>query len=502
MELLNSPYLSIAIIAVYMAIIIYIGLFVWRNFPQSDTESYLLSGRSLSGWVASLTLQATQISALTFLGFIGSMYIFGISFWQAIMAYLFLVPLVWVFFNARIWKLGRRYGHVTLGDALAHYFGQNRWVGLAIGIAMMLAIVPYVQTQFAGLGYVMEIASGGLISFNVAVIIAYLVMLLYVFMGGMRAVAYVDAFQGALILGGIIGGGLLMVLVGAGSFGAAYDAIIAAEPRRVLVAGLGPFGQWTFLVTWAVAVNLGWPLHAHMWNKQHIARSIEFTRYVPALHMLQVWLIFVGAYFISLGGQIILPGLNPQQAQTVTIDAALRIAPLAVVGIFAAAGLAAMMSTVAGQIHSVGTVVTRDFIYKFRPDLPEAQGVLYTRLAVMVHGLISLSLVLSGDTALTAVGALAAGMGVQVLPAVVVLMTNQRWPTAEGVVVSALGGVLLTIALGLGWLNPLVGSPNPLGVFYGFWALVINAIALVVVSLVTRTKPDAQVRLGFAEVGW
>ncbi len=230
MEFLNNPWVSIAIMGIYMAVVVYIGIFAWRNFPQTDTESYLLGGRSLSGWVTSLTLQATQISALTFLGFVGFMYPFGVAFWEAIMGYLFMVPLVWVLFNTRVWKLGRRYGHITFGDAISHYCNNNKWVSAVVGAAMIIAIVPYVQTQFAGLGYVVSEASGGIISFNLAIIISYAVMLIYVFMGGMRAVAYIDAFQGVLLLGGFVGGGLLMALIaGGGSFGGIYDAILTQQ---------------------------------------------------------------------------------------------------------------------------------------------------------------------------------------------------------------------------------------------------------------------------------
>lgn len=505
MDILNSPGISIAIMGVYMAVVIYIGIFAWRNFPQTDTESYLLGGRSLSGWVTSLTLQATQISALTFLGFVGFMYLFGVAFWEAIMGYLFLVPLVWLLFNTRVWKLGRRFGHITFGDAVSHYCNNNKWVSAVVGAAMIIAIVPYVQTQFAGLGYVVSQASGGVISFQLAIIISYAVMLLYVFMGGMRAVAYIDAFQGALLLGGFIGGGLLMALLAAnGSFANAFDQILAQPQgaQKVGVLGLGPFGQWLFLVTWAVAVNLGWPLHPHMWNKQHLPRSIEFTRYMPAVHMLQVWLIFLGAYFFSIAGLIRLPGLNPLQANTVTIDVAKNMFPLVVVGLFAAAGLAAMMSTVAGQIHSVGTIVTRDFVAKFKPNMTETQGVLYSRLACVIHGLISITLVLTGDTILAAVGALAAGLGVQILPSVAAMMFNQKWLTTQGVIASVVVGIGLTVALGLGWLNSVFGGPNPFGIFYAFIALVVNAVVLLVVSAATRSHPSEEIRTSFAQVGW
>jgi SSS family solute:Na+ symporter len=502
MTFLNSPYLALLIMVSYLAIALYIGLVAWRRFPQSDQESYLLGGRLISGWVTSLTLQATQISALTFLGFVGFMYLFGVSFWQAIMAYLFTVPLLWILFNGRIWKLGRRYGHVTMGDAVAHYFGHNKWVSAAVGLALLIAIIPYVQTQLTGLGYVIDVVSGGLISFDAAVLIIYVVMIFYVLAGGMRAVAYTDTFQGMLILAGIIGGGVLVVSVVAGSPAAAFDMIASREPKKLMLAGIGPFGQWTYMVTWAIAVNFGWPSHPHMWNKLHIARQIEFMRYMPALHMLQVWLIFVGTYFISVAGLVHMPGLTRQQAETLTVDLFSGVFVLAAVALVAAGGVAAMMSTVSSQIHAVGTVFTRDFMQKFKPGLRDAQAVFVTRVTILVYAALGLALVFLYPQALAFLGAFSAALGVQVLPAAVTMLTNQKWVTAEAVIVSTLGGLATTIALGAGWLIPVFGSPSPAGVFYGFWALVVNVALLLVISAVTRTRPPHEIRAEFAQVGW
>jgi solute:Na+ symporter, SSS family len=318
----------------------------------------------------------------------------------------------------------------------------------------------------------------------------------------MRAVAYTDTFQGILILAGIIGGGLLVVSVVAGSPAAAFDSVAQGAPKKLMLAGIGPFGQWLFMVTWAIAVNFGWPTHPHMWNKLHIAREIEFIRYMPALHMLQVWLIFVGTYFISVAGLVHMPGRTARQAETLTIDLFSDVFPLAAVGLIAAAGVAAMMSTVSSQIHAVGTVFTRDFLEKFRPGLPDGRAVLVTRVTILIYAALGLAFVFLYPQALAFLGAFSAALGVQVLPAAVTMLTNQKWVTAEGAIVATLGGVATTIALGAGWLNPLFGSPHPAGVFYGFWALVVNAVLLLGISAVTHTRPPREIRAEFAQVGW
>lgn len=76
--------ISIGILVVYFLAVAAIGLVAWRRFPQSDPESYILGGRGLGWFVAAFTLMATQYSALTFLGFPGTMYRAGLAGFVAV----------------------------------------------------------------------------------------------------------------------------------------------------------------------------------------------------------------------------------------------------------------------------------------------------------------------------------------------------------------------------------------------------------------------------------
>jgi Na+/proline symporter len=64
---------SMMVLVLYFAATMFIGLVAWRYFPQSDPEGYILGGRGMGWFVAAFTLMATQYSALTFLGFPGTM---------------------------------------------------------------------------------------------------------------------------------------------------------------------------------------------------------------------------------------------------------------------------------------------------------------------------------------------------------------------------------------------------------------------------------------------
>jgi solute:Na+ symporter, SSS family len=81
--LLNGPGAQLAgadwvVLAAYLCAIVAFGVFVGRR--TRDVKDFFLAGREMRWWAAGLSVMATQISAITFVGTTGQAYTKGMSF--------------------------------------------------------------------------------------------------------------------------------------------------------------------------------------------------------------------------------------------------------------------------------------------------------------------------------------------------------------------------------------------------------------------------------------
>jgi len=490
---------SILVLVLYFTATMIIGLVAWRYFPQSDPEGYILGGRGMGWFVAAFTLMATQYSALTFLGFPGTMYRTGLGGYVAIMGmYVGVSALYWMLFAARTWKLGRAFGHMTPAETFAHFYGQ-KWVGYVLAAMLIATLIPYIQAQIMGISYLLQVATGDLLSFQLGTTLVYSLMIFYVFMGGLRAVAWTDTMQGLLLLGGVGVGALLVSYAAAGGPVATFTKLLETQPELLTLPGPGNAWPWAYLLSWVIPVGLGWPMQPQMWLKMHIPRSVTYIRLWPLWVTISFPVVMGAAFLTGMTGQVVQPGLTEREAtDTVMITLLLEYFPAIVGGLVAAAGLAAMMSTVSSQIHSVGASVARDFLAQMFPDQEPRQQVWLARLAVIVVGFVGLYLSLTQPALLTTLGVFSAAWAAQAAPAAIGALAGWRWPTSWGAVAGPAGGTLVLFWIGLGF-----PQQQWQGLYAGLWALLVNIILFVAVSLWTPgSRPSRDTVDAYRRVGW
>ena len=490
---------SMVVLVLYFTATMFIGLVAWRYFPQSDPESYILGGRGMGWFVAAFTLMATQYSALTFLGFPGTMYRTGLGGYVAVAGmYIGVSALYWMLFSARTWKLGRAFGHMTPAETFAHFYGR-KWVGYLLAALLIATLIPYIQAQIMGISYLLQVATGDLVSFQLGTTVVYSLMIFYVFMGGLRAVAWTDTMQGLLLLGGVVLGALLVSYAAAGGPVEAFKKVLEGQPELLTLPGPGDAWPWAYLLSWVIPVGLGWPMQPQMWLRMHIPRSVTYIRLWPVWVTISFPLVMGAAFLTGMSGQVVRPGLTERAAtDTVMITLLLEYFPPIVGGLVAAAGLAAMMSTVSSQIHSIGASVARDFLAQWFPDQESHKQVWLARLAVVVVGFVGLYLSLTQPALLTTLGVFSAAWAAQVAPAAVAALSGWRWVTTWGAMAGAVGGTLVLFWIGLGF-----PQQQWQGLYAGLWALLANLVLFVAVSLLTPgSRPARETVDAYRQVGW
>jgi SSS family solute:Na+ symporter len=237
--------LPAVIVFCYLGVVLYIGIFAFRHRPGAEgAEDYFLAGRSLGPAVFLLSLFGTNMSAFTILGSAGHAFTNGVvTFGLMASSSALVIPLSIYFVGTRMWALGKRYGFITPVQMF-----RDRWecghIGTVIFAVQAALLVPYIIIGVMGGGTALRAISGGGVPYWLGGAIVALVVMSYVFFGGMRGTAWVNTFQTVLFLSF---GAIALVVIGRGlgGFSAAMESL-AASPATAPLLSRERVSPWFF----------------------------------------------------------------------------------------------------------------------------------------------------------------------------------------------------------------------------------------------------------------
>jgi SSS family solute:Na+ symporter len=407
------------IVFAYLALVLYIGIFAFRRRGAGSAEEYFLAGRSLGPAVFLLSLFGTNMTAFTILGSAGHAFANGIvTFGLMASSSAFVIPLTLFFIGTRMWALGKRHGFMTPVQMF-----RDRWecghIGTAIFVVQAALLVPYIIIGVMGGGTALRGISGGLIPFWLGGAIVAMVVMGYVFFGGMRGTAFVNTFQTVLFLtfGAVA---LIVIGRGMGGFPAAMESLLASPATAPLLTRERISPWYYFSYTFIPLSTIAFP---------HIAifcltakRMVQFKRTVIfyPICLLAIWLpcVFLGVAANSLGdvprveqkleartAMAALPADAPAEErnalrrQAAGDDIVLimleQFAPLWLAGVLGAGIMAAVMAS-DSQILALSTMFTEDvFAYyggtaRFGEQVQVQTGRLFVVLLTVIAYIIAL----------------------------------------------------------------------------------------------------------------
>lgn len=479
-----DPILSTAIMAVYILLMLVVGIIAWKRQPSKNTEDYLLADRAIHWFIGFFSIAASQISALAFIGFIAFYYNFGIGAFVAITTFglIFILGGKYMFLGPKVWKVGRMAGHITPSDTVRDYY-DSPVLGYIVAVGMILAVIPYLQVQFTGIGIILKLGTGGMISVTTGAAIVAVVVAIYTLLGGMKSVAWIDTIQGVMLLGGTFLGGLVLLYTVGQGFGTGYENLFANKPGLLSIPGPAAIFDWVYILTFVLGSFFGWLLHPHMWIRLHYFKNGRALLHLPWVWSTIIWLTQIGGWAVVLAGALVIADVPPDQF---VLRMYRQFFPTAVFALIASAALAAMMSSASSQCHGIGAVFSRDISEQMKPEWGEKKHLTVARLGTLAAILGAYILSTLGISFLVTSGVAAAAIaGSLIFPQVVAALYTWKWPTKEGAIsASLIGGSVALLILAI----PQVKSP--LGFYGGIWGLIANIVAFVSISAVTNTHPD------------
>ncbi len=374
-------FLDILVFAMYVAIIIGVGLWVSRDKKgvQKSTEDYFLAGKSLPWWAVGSSLIAANISAEQFIGMSGSGYSIGL----AIASYEWMSAITLIIVGKYFLPIFIDKGIYTIPEFVEKRFNKNLKTILAVFWIGLYIFVNLTSVLYLG-GLALQTILGIPLIYSVIGLAAF--ALVYSIYGGLSAVVWTDVIQVFfLVLGGLLTTFIALSYIGGADgimSGLSKMAEAAPEHFEMILDQSNP--QYMNLPGIAVLIGGLWVANLYYWGfNQYI---IQRTLAAKSVQEAQKGIVFAAFLKLIIPFLVVVPGIA---AYVITSDPQLMSAlgdiahnnmptaaqadkaypwltqflPIGFKGIVFAALAAAIVSSLASMLNSTATIFTMD-IYK------------------------------------------------------------------------------------------------------------------------------------------
>lgn len=470
------------VVFVYLGVVFYIGIFAFRKPHVEGAEDFFVAGRSLGPLVFLLSLFGTHMTAFAILGSSGHAYANGIvTFGLMASSSAIVVPLLYLFLGTRIWSYGKRFGFLTPVQMF-----RDRWecghIGTVITIAQTVLLIPYIVISVIGGGTTLAAVSGGWIPYWLGGAVVALVVMSYVFFGGMRGTAWVNAFQTSLFL---IFGVATFLMLGSrmGGFGPVVESMLGDASLAPLLTRerVSPwyFLSYTFLPLSAIAFP-------HISIFCLTAKRMSHFRKTIVLYPLCLLVIWLPSVFLGVMARGVHVTARGDDVLLVLLQ---QYAPAWLAGVLGAGIMAAVMAS-DSQILALSTMFTEDLFtyYGHKERFGERAQVHLGRLFVVILTMVAYAIALKRPQAIFELATQYAFTGYAALSPLVVAAVYWRGSTKWGALASTLWVAAAVTGIAIAQAN------GQRLTFFGMLPVVpvtiVSAALLWGVSLATR-KPGA-----------
>ncbi|GGB42218.1 sodium/panthothenate symporter [Virgibacillus dakarensis] len=461
-----------------LIVIFVVGLWASKAVRTSNSfiQEYFLGNRNLGGFVLAMTMTATYGSASSFIGGPGTAYTEGLGWVLLAMTQVATGYFVLMVLGKKFAIVTRKYHAVTMVDFLKERY-RSKWVVLLSAFSIIIFLFSAMAAQWIGGARLIESLLG--IPYTGALFIFALSVLIYVTIGGFRAVALTDAVQGIIMFVGTLILLIATIIAGGGISNIITD-LSTENPN--LITPFGADGTLTpaYVSSFWILVGVGvvaLPQIAVRAMSYKNARSMHRALIIGTI---VVGFIMLNMHLIGVFARPILPGIEVGDKVMPLI--ALEVLPNWLAGIVLAAPMAAIMSTVDSLLLLVSSAVVKDLYLNYIQ--PKASHTKVKRLSMGVTGLLGvLVFIMALDPPdliiwlnLFAFGGLEAAF---IWPVIMGLYWKKG--NKYGVLASMVVGIVLYVLSDQFY-------PKPFGLHSVVLPVILSFVAYVGVSLVTQKR--------------
>ena len=341
--------LDYSIIIVYFIVSILIGYVLEKSQQKFQT-------RSLSWLPIALSIIASQISAVTFIGAPGWAYVDGLS----MLVFNLTIPLgLWCSGNFLLPYFYKK-NYVSVYEFLTERFGQN--ITKLISVAFIFKSIVVAGVVIYAPALIIKELTG--ISQYISILILSTIAILYTYYGGIKAVIWTDVFQMVVLWGAIIG--ILVLLMQ--KHGNIIEILTYSNDHGKLNAFRIP-EQWYMSNTFFTGIVGGTIFHTAYFGTdqvqvQRMLTAKDSKNLQCSLWFSSIWSIIQMCAFILIGFYLfkVYQGTNFSNPNQIIIKFIQESIPSGLFGLVIAAILAAVMSSLDSLINSMATVTAVNIV--------------------------------------------------------------------------------------------------------------------------------------------
>ncbi|MDX1284063.1 MAG: sodium/solute symporter, partial [Draconibacterium sp.] len=467
-----------------------------RKKAGENSSNFFLGGRNIKWPVIGASIFATNIGAEHLVGLSGDSYRYGLSAGSVELT----TAITLGFACAILFPYYMKNKIYTIPEFLELRYNRRArtfFSGLMLVISVMTKLA---FTLFAG-----ALVLNSILGWDVMTTVFYIGIAVAIFtiIGGFTAVAYSDVIQVVLMLGGAI----VMLVIGLDKVDG-WGGLMQKVPEMMKVSApyddpVYPF--WGILATAFYAGIFYWGI-----DQVNVQRALS----APNLHharwgaMFATLLKLLPIFIFALPGVIafaLFPGeLQGEETKQTFVLLLNKLLPSGLRGLMLASLMAALVTSLIAVLNSVSTLVVRDFVVEFRPNIAEKKQVFLGRIIILVASFLGIGaayLVYKNEEGLYKyLQTITAYLVIPVFPAIFFGIVSKK-VTLKGAAYSVLVGVILATIFVIDQilgpetgkqLFPILHHKLTLNFGYrGLWAEILITGVLFGVSAFTRkTAPE------------
>lgn len=389
---LNWPAIIMFLVFVLMTLAI-----TWISSRRTRTAAdFYAAGGGISGFQNGLAIAGDYMSAASFLGISGLVYLSGFD--GLIYAIGFLVgwPLILFLIAERLRNLGR----FTFADVASYRLGQRQIRTLA-AVGSLCVVLLYLIAQMVGSGKLIQLLFG--LPYHYAVLLVGFLMVLYVTFGGMLATTWVQIIKAVLLLSGASFMAFMVLLAVGFDLGELFRRATEVHPRGLEIMAPGGLLQEPLsAISLAVALVFGTAGLPHILMRfftvadaKDARTSVFYATGLIGYFYILTFIIGFGAIvlvstdsrFLSVAGELI--GGDNMAA----IHLAEAVGGSAFLGFISAVAFATILAVVSGLTLAGASAVSHDlYANVFRPGASDADEVRVSRITTLGLGVLAVVL--------------------------------------------------------------------------------------------------------------